>query len=305
MVSPKPNGTRMHPAIILIPAAALVMGPRLWVGHVLKQYNRKDEDLDGTAAELARELLDLHDLQIVKVEMTDLGDHYDPEARAVRLSRDKFDRKSLTAVATAAHEASHALQDAAGYGPFVWRRHLAKVAQVTGEAGFVLFISVPIASMLGRQPLPPAAIGATVLAMLGTGLAAQMAAIPAELDASFGRALPLLRDGYVDEEQVRDVRKILVACSLTYIASSLVSVLNIWPWLGRRPAVPGLLPGPQPGVTRSDSAAGRHRAKPPRTAVHARTARTCRRIPESTTDRLLRCFGKPLIRSWLRLSRGL
>ena len=90
----------MHPAIILIPAAALVAGPQLWVGHVMRKYNRKDEDLDSTAAELARELLDGHNLQNVKVEITDLGDHYDPDAQAVRLNRDKYNRKSLTAVAT-------------------------------------------------------------------------------------------------------------------------------------------------------------------------------------------------------------
>ena len=145
----------MHPAIILIPAAALVIGPRLWVNHVMQQHNKDDEDLDTTAAQLARELLDWHDLKNVNVEMTDLGDHYDPEARAVRLSRDKFDRKSLTAVATAAHEVSHALQHAAGYQPFVWRRRLARAAQVTGEAGFVLLMTIPIATLTGRQPLPP------------------------------------------------------------------------------------------------------------------------------------------------------
>ena len=294
----------MHPAIILIPVAALVAGPRLWVEYVMRQHNRKDEDLGVTAAELARELLDWHELQSVKVEMTDVGDHYDPEMRAVRLNRDKFDRKSLTAMATAAHEVSHALQHASGYRPFVWRRHIARAARVTGEAGFVILLSVPITSMTGRKPLPRSAIGATVLAMLGTGIAAQMVAIPAELDASFGRALPLLRDGYIDDEQARYVRKILAACSLTYISSSLVSVLNIWPWLGHRPAVHGLLPGPQTGNVKPGTAAGRQITKGPHSPVRARTTRSVRHIPEEdTTAKLLRRFGKPVIRTWLRLSR--
>ncbi len=290
----------MHPAIILIPAATLILGPRLWVAYVLRQHNRKDEDFGGTAAELARELLDVHDLQIVKVEMTDLGDHYDPDARAVRLSRDKFDRRSLTAVATAAHEVAHALQHSNGYGPFVWRGRLARAARVTGEAGLVLLLSVPVASMLRRQPLPPAAIGTTVVAMLGTGLAAQAAAVPVELDASFARALPLLRDGYIDDEQVRDVRKILAACSLTYIASSLVSVLNIWPVLGRPSAVYGLLPAPQPGKALSAPGAKAHRAKT-RSPGSALAVRSVRYNPEGRRAKLLRKFGKPVIRGWLDL----
>jgi Zn-dependent membrane protease YugP len=269
----------------------------------MRQHNRKDEKLGYTAAELARELLDWHDLQSVKVEMTDLGDHYDPEARAVRFNRDKFDRTSLTAIATAAHEVSHALQHASGYGPFVWRRHIARAAQVTGEAGFVILLSVPITSMTGRQPLPRAAIGATVLAMLGTGVAAQIVAIPAELDASFGRALPLLRDGYIDDKQARDVRKILTACSLTYISSSLVSVLNIWPWLGRRPAVHGLLSAPQPARVNPDSTAGNHKSKDLHQPLRARITRSARCKPEDTKAKLLRRFGKPVIRTWLRLSR--
>jgi Zn-dependent membrane protease YugP len=295
----------MHPAIILIPAAALVMGPQWWARHVMREYNRRDEDLDNTAAELARELLDWHDLQLVKVEMTDLGDHYDPEARAVRLNRDKFDRKSLTAIAATAHEVAHALQHAAGYGPFVWRRRLAKAVQVTSNAGIVLLLSVPIARMMGRQPLPPAAVGATLVTMLGTGVAAQMTTLPAELDASFGRALPLLRDGYINDEQVKQVRKILLACSLTYIASSLVSVLYIWPWLGHRPAVHALLPVPAPGAASSGSSAGSHQTRTPDSPVCTHTARSLRRIPVGTTEKLLRRFGKPVIRSWIRLSGSL
>lgn len=72
----------MHPVLILVPAAALIPGPRLWLRHVLKQHNRKENELP-----------DAHDLQPVRVESTGIGDHYDPGARAVRLTRDKIDRK--------------------------------------------------------------------------------------------------------------------------------------------------------------------------------------------------------------------
>ncbi len=64
----------------------------------------------------------------VKVEETKLGDHYDPEAKALRLSPENFNGRSLTAVVIAAHEAGHAMQDATGYPPLAARTRLAKQA---------------------------------------------------------------------------------------------------------------------------------------------------------------------------------
>ncbi|MGB5261304.1 MAG: zinc metallopeptidase [Gammaproteobacteria bacterium] len=295
----------MNPVIILVPAAALIVGPRLWVNHVLRQHNQQEGDFPGTARELAREVLDRHQLQGVRVESTDIGDHYDPEVRAVRLARDKIDRKTLTAITTAAHEVSHALQHAAGYPPFLWRRKLAKVARVVGEAGMVLLLASPAIVMVGRQPLPPRMIGTAAFAMLGTGMVAQLSALPTELNASFGRALPILEDGYVRQDQLREARKILVACSLTYITSSMVAVLNIWPWLPRRLALvsPLVAPGfPAPaGVARAAPVPGRVTGS----RASREAARRRGQTGGSKTEQLIRRYGKPLIRSWVRHSRGL
>lgn len=223
----------MHPAMILIPAAALIFGPRLWIRHVLRKHDHEDEALSTTGGDLARKLLNEHQLQTVKVEPTDSGDHYDPAARAVRLTRDKFERKSLTAVTSAAHEVSHALQHASGYPPFLWRSHLVKLAQTTGQLGSVVLVAAPAAALITRRTLPPGFVGVALGSMLGTGLAVQLAAVPTELDASFGRALPMLRNGYITGKQEADAKTILFVCSFSYIASSLVAFLSFWPWLGR------------------------------------------------------------------------
>ncbi len=222
----------MHPLVLLVPVAALFFGPRIWVKRVLKQHNRKEEDGFPTGGELAKKLLAQHRLHHVKVESSDIGDHYDPKAKAVRLTRDKIERKTLTAITTAAHEVAHALQDASNYGPFVWRMRLVTLAQTTGQVGSVVLLAVPAVSVFTRQTVPPVFIGAAALAMLGTGIASQLVALPTELDASFRRAMPVLQGGYITERQAKDARKILVASSLTYVASSLLAVLNIWPWLG-------------------------------------------------------------------------
>ena len=289
----------INPLLVLVPAVALMLGPRLWVNRVLKRHDGDDEGLPATGGEAARQLLDRHGLRGVRVEITDIGDHYDPVARAVRLSRDRHQRKSLTAVTTAAHEVGHAMQHVAAYPPFLWRTQLVQVARVTGEAGAALLLAVPVVAIVTRNPVPPAMVGATALAILGTGVAAQLAALPTELDASFRRALPMLEDGYVRAEQVEDARRILTACSLTYVASSLAAVLHVWPWLPRGPVhlVAAALPR-----TADSTPAPRSATRPPV------AARSMRREPGRArrVDRIksvIRPVVKPLFRGWWLATR--
>lgn len=283
----------MHPVLIVIPAAILILGPRAWANHLIAKHDDEDLDVPVTAREFAREILDRQHLRAVKVESTDIGDHYDQYAKAVRLARSRVDRKTLAALTTTAHEVAHALQDASDYPPFVWRTHLTKLAQVTGQMGAVVLVTVPMLALTTHRPLPFRALGAAVFAILGTGLVAQLAALPSELDASFKRALPMLRSGYIAEQEVRDARMILVACSTTYIAASMVSILSFWPWYirGAFASAPN-----RPGIVHASVSAGsaRSRVQRPRKPVKRKSA----------LEPFVRQVGKPLIRGWLRLRGG-
>jgi Zn-dependent membrane protease YugP len=55
--------------------------------------------------------------------------------------------------------------------------------------------------------------------------------LPVEIDASFKKALPLLSTGYLSEQQIPAARSILRAAAWTYVAASLVSLLNFWRWI--------------------------------------------------------------------------
>jgi hypothetical protein len=216
----------------------------------------------------------------------------------VRLSRDKIDRKTLTAVTAAAHEVAHALQDASAYGPFVWRTRLVRVAQVAVEVGSVMLLAVPVTALVTRRPVPPFVVGGAAISVLGAGVATQLAALPSEFDASFGRALPMLQGGVISAGQVRDARKILIACSLTYIASSLAAVLSLWPWLGRA----RLTPSTQPGLIAlnvSESDVGFNHNCVQRAGQRRNRSGRGRKKPGLVED-LVRQVGKPLIRSWFR-----
>jgi Zn-dependent membrane protease YugP len=219
-------------AIAIILLLILIYGPQLWVQWVLNRYNRKqEENFPGTGGELARHLLDRYDLQEVKVEISDLGDHYDPMTRAVRLTRDKFDGKTLTAITVAAHECGHAYQHAAVEPMFMLRTRLASISVTAQRIGSFLLFAAPFAVLVTR--LPSAAVfnitGAFLI--MGFAIIMHLLTLPVEIDASFKKALPLLSSGYLSEKQMPAARSILRAAAWTYVAASLATLLNFWRWL--------------------------------------------------------------------------
>jgi Zn-dependent membrane protease YugP len=168
----------------------------------------------------------------VKVEETDKGDHYDPEAKAVRLSPGNFSGHSLTAVTVAAHEVGHAIQDARGEILFRSRQRLVRAAVKGERISRVLLIGAPLVLLVTRLPqagffMLLAAVGAMAL-----GTLVHIVTLPVELDASYNKALPMLEeDGYLYEGDQPHARRILKAAALTYVAGSLASLLNLGRWL--------------------------------------------------------------------------
>jgi Zn-dependent membrane protease YugP len=210
----------------------LLFLPQFWVRQVLARYNRKPEpNFPGTGGELARHLLDRFGLDGVKVERTDMGDHYDPMARTVRLTPDKHDGKTLTAITVAAHECGHALQHAGAEPLFQWRTRLASMAGWAARLGSLLIFAAPAVGLLSRAPSPAVISLLGGFLVLGFGVVVQLITLPVELDASYRKALPVLEAGYLQDEQVPAARRILRAAAWTYVAASMASLLNFWRWL--------------------------------------------------------------------------
>jgi uncharacterized protein len=66
------------------------------------------------------------------------------------------------------------------------------------------------------------------IALLSVRLVFHLLTLPVELDASYRRALPILETGrFLDADDMRGARTVLRAAALTYVASSLVSLVNI------------------------------------------------------------------------------
>lgn len=216
----------------LLTVLALATLPQMWVKSVLRRHSVERRDMPGTGAEVARRILDAHGLQHVKVEMTRDGDHYDPEAKVVRLSRLHFERRSLAAVAVAAHEVGHALQDATGYAPLKQRTIAAKKASSVQRLGGIMMLAGPVLMLITRNPMIMAVDMAVGLLILGSNVVMHVLTLPVEYDASFRRALPIMKQGgYLRSEHLPAARRILKAAALTYVAAAGMTLLDVARWL--------------------------------------------------------------------------
>ena len=221
------------PYVLLIGLVALLSwAPSLWVRSRLRRHGADRADLPGTGAELARHLVARFGLEGVTVELTDPArDHYDPVARAVRLSPAHHDGRSIAAVAVAAHEVGHAIQYARGEPVTRLRRRWGPVAAAATRAGVVALALLPVAGLLARSPGAIVAIVALSVALQLLGALAHAIVLPMEWDASFAKALPLLAEGeYLDEADLPAAREVLRAAALTYVARALSDLVNVGRW---------------------------------------------------------------------------
>lgn len=209
----------------------LVFMPTLWVRWVMQRYSADLPDLPGTGGELAQHLIERLGLEGVGVETSDIGDHYDPENRMVRLSEGNWSGKSLTAVAVAAHEVGHAVQHHQNDARLNARTKLIPIVTVLGQLSVGVLTVVPIIGLLTRHPAPTLLIAGIGLSGLLFRMLLHLVTLPTEWDASFGKALPVLTEGkYISPEQEKVVRRVLGAAALTYFAAALADAFNLFRW---------------------------------------------------------------------------
>jgi uncharacterized protein len=218
--------------ILIALVLGLAMLPQMWVHKVMARHANTRADLPGTGGQFARHILDEMQLTNVKVEVTDLGDHYDPESKAVRLLEKHLNGRSLTAVVIAAHETGHAMQDAIGFPPLQARTRLAKQAMQMERVGAVVMLATPIVMVLLKAPyilILEVFVGMVILAV---SILLHAVTLPVEFDASFRRALPVLKAGrYIRDKDIPAARQILTAAAFTYVAAAAMSLLDVMRWI--------------------------------------------------------------------------
>ena len=216
----------------MITILALIFGPSLWVKFVMKRYSSEKKEIPGTGGELAKHLIERFSLKDVEVEVTELGDHYDPIEKKVRLLPQNYESKSLTAIAIAAHEVGHAIQDNQGDIRLAARTKMAPIVDKVARWSVAMISLSPLIGIITRHPMP-----FSLLLLLGlSGFIARMmihlVTLPIEFDASFSKALPILREGnYVSQSNEKAISRILRAASLTYVSAALADILNLGRWI--------------------------------------------------------------------------
>ncbi len=190
------------------------------VKGTFRKYDEVRSRTGLTGAEAAKRLLQsqgIYDVTVQRVSGS-LTDHYDPRSKVLRLSDSTYNSTSVAAIGVAAHECGHALQHEENYMPLALRSALVPVANFGSRFSMLLII----AGLFLGQVLVEAGILLFCAVVLF-----QVVTLPVEFNAS-GRALRLLGDnGILYEEEVGMTRKVLRAAALTYVASVLVSVMQL------------------------------------------------------------------------------
>jgi uncharacterized protein len=208
-------------SLLLIPGMLLVFWAQQRVQGTYRKYSEVSSRMGMTGAQVAEMILYRMGVTNVSVEPVagELTDHYDPSAKAVRLSEVVYGSTSLAAAAVAAHECGHVLQDVQGYKPMNLRAALVPAVNLGSNLGPIL-----IMAGLGLGALGLAQIGILFFAAV---IVFHVVTLPVEFDAS-SRALKLIDEyGILQGEENQAARKVLNAAAFTYVATALYALLQL------------------------------------------------------------------------------
>ena len=208
--------------LYMLPALLLMMAAQWYVSSVYRKWSQVPNRSRLSGAEAAQRLIRNGGLYEVEVEGVagNLSDHYDPRKKVLRLSRGVHQGRSVAAVAIAAHELGHAMQDQEGYALLRLRSALVPAVNIGSTLGWILIILGLVLRMSGL-----AWLGVLVFA---AGAVFALATLPVELNASARAKQMLLQTGIVvGEDEQRGVNNVLNAAAMTYVAGLVTAVLQL------------------------------------------------------------------------------
>ncbi len=208
--------------MFMIPAFLLMLGTQIYVNSTYRKWSQVPSRNRMTGAQAAQNLIRRENLSGVQIEGVrgNLTDHYDPRTKVLRLSEGVYGQPSVAALAIAAHELGHALQDQEDYFPLRFRAMLVPAVSIGSYLGWIFIILGLLLNLTG--------LAWAGLIVFGLGALFALATLPVELNAS-ARAKQMLADSGIilgDDEQ-RGVNAVLNAAALTYVAALFTAVMQL------------------------------------------------------------------------------
>jgi uncharacterized protein len=214
--------------LFIAPAAILAFWAQWRVQSAFAEASKIVPSSGTTGAEAAAVVLKHSGIDGVEIELADgfLSDHYDPRKKVLRLSSAVHDGRTLAALGVAAHEAGHALQDAAGYPLLRVRNGLVPLASIGSWLSMILLgIGLTIQYYAHGQS------GGTLIllgiAFFSLTVIFQLINLPVEFDASRRANELLLKIGLIREDEAPAVKRVLSAAAMTYVAATLMAVMQL------------------------------------------------------------------------------
>jgi Zn-dependent membrane protease YugP len=211
--------------VLVLPTVLIGLWAQMRMQSAFTRASRIPSRRGLRGADVAHAILKSEGIDDVGVEPAHgfLSDHYHPTEKKLRLSEPVYGSDSLAAVGVAAHEVGHAIQHARGYLPLQMRSLMVPLCQLGSWVGQFAVIGGLLllysGSVFGKTILFWGILGYVAVFLF------TLVTVPVEYDAS-RRAMDVLVDkGILSAEELPEVRNVLGAAALTYVASA-VSVLG-------------------------------------------------------------------------------
>ena len=209
--------------------------PMAWLNYVFKKNDEILVNMPFTGLEFGETILNEIGLNDVKIEKSLTVDHYDLSEKKVKVTEDRLSKKSLTAISIVCHEIGHAIQHKQKYKPLEQRTTLVKnTAWISQLGSGLLMFGIPTILATGSYNLIKVCLLLVLLSLL-IGIVVHLITLEVELDASFNKALPIIKDK-VPSEYHNACESILKAAAFTYVIGvvrNFISLRFIWLLLSR------------------------------------------------------------------------
>lgn len=209
--------------ILVLIGVVICMAASGRVNSVFTRYSRVRSHSGMTGKEAAERILrrnGIYDVQVIHIP-GNLTDHYNPGKKTLGLSDTVYNSSSVAAIGVAAHECGHAVQHAVGYAPLSIRGALVPVANFGSALSWPLILI----GLLMNSQMSGLLINLGIL-LFSAAVLFQLVTLPVEFNASNRAVRVLESSGMLYPEEVGDVKKVLRAAALTYVASAASMILQ-------------------------------------------------------------------------------